>query len=134
MTVAAAGISANPALAVKPAGVLIGRYSAKLPCADCSGIVETLSLYSPGPNQFIDAYYVDAMTYIGRPSVYVSAGKFYMSKGTPSNPEAAVYSLSLDSTDRDQNYLIQGDTLAPLDNKLNLVHSPYSVALKRVSP
>jgi predicted secreted protein len=130
--ISSAGTQVDPALAVQPEGVLFARYAGKLPCADCSGIQETLSLYAPGPNNFVNAYYVAALTYLGRESIYVSAGTWYVMKGTSTEPDATVYALSQGSSERDQNYQRQGDTLVPLDDKLNLIGSPSSAALKRV--
>ena len=132
VAIALEGTSQDAPLSVQPAGVLMGKYMAKLPCADCSGILQSLAIYSPGPHQFANAYYVEAMMYFGRPNVSVSAGKLSVIRGTPADPNATVYSLSLDSSERTQNYLLDGNALVPLDDKLNFVHSPYDAPLERL--
>jgi hypothetical protein len=129
------GLRGNPGKAVTPSGVLIGRYVGKLPCADCSEIQESLALYAPGKDQFINTYYVDSMTYQGGRNgnqSNVTAGKWFVRHGTPADPNATIYSLSVDSTDRTQNYLLSGDSLVPLDDKLHPIQGPWNMSLRRV--
>jgi predicted secreted protein len=125
----------DPELAVKPEGVLFGKFSGKSPCADCSGIDQTLMLYTPGPNNFVDAYYVESMTYRdGRNgnTSNVTAGKWFVEKGTATDSNGTVYALSLDSSDRMQNYQLRGNTLVPLDSSLKVIQSPFDTSLRRV--
>jgi predicted secreted protein len=135
LDVTVTGTPGDPALAVKPAGVLFGRFTGTSRCADCTGINLVLMLYTPGPNNFVDAYYVQTMTYLGGregDTSNVSAGKWFIEKGTAAEPNGTVYALSLDSSDRTQNYQSRGQTLIPLDSDLKPVQSPYDASLHRV--
>jgi inhibitor of cysteine peptidase len=126
--------AADPALAVKPAGVLLGKFTGKSPCADCSGIDQTLLFYTPGPNNFVDAYYVQSMTYLGGRNgntSNVSAGKWFVEKGTATDPNGTVYALSLESSNRTQNYQVRGNTLIPLGPDLREIQSPFDASLHR---
>jgi predicted secreted protein len=125
----------DPVLAVKPEGVLFGKFIGQSPCADCSGIDQNLMLYTPGPNNFVDAYYVESMTYRdGRNgnTSNVSAGKWFVEKGTATDPNGTVYALSLESSDRMQNYQLRGNTLVPLDPSLKVIQLPFDTSLRRV--
>jgi predicted secreted protein len=134
LDIAVTSQAADPAPAVKPAGVLLGKFTGKSPCADCSGINQTLLLYTPGPNNFVDAYYVQSMTYLGArngDTSNVSAGKWFVEKGTATDPNGTVYALSLESSNRTQNYQVKGNTLIPLGPDLSEIQPPFDARLHR---
>ncbi|HEX4022340.1 MAG TPA: protease inhibitor I42 family protein [Acidobacteriaceae bacterium] len=118
-----------------PAGTLMGTYFGKLPCADCSGIRTTLSLYATGMQELTNTYYVRTMTYLDAPKgdvTSVEAGAWSWSKGTPADPHASVYSLKSNRSNQLENYRLQGDILVALDSDLKPIQAPFNMNLKKM--
>ena len=125
----------HSAAAVDPEGTPIAHYVGKLPCADCTGIRQTIGFYSPGSAPHTVGSYVETTTYLNAPHgnvVNITTGKWMEKRGTPSDPSATIYALSLDSSPRTQNYQVKGGSLIPLDAALRPVQSPYDMTLRRV--
>lgn len=120
------------ASAVKPEGVMLAEYSGKLPCADCSGILQTISIYTPGANNYTDAYYVSTSIYEGREIAFVTASSWSLERGDAVDPDATVYSLDSNTSASHERYLLQGDTLVPLGSDGKPIQSPFNMSLKRV--
>jgi predicted secreted protein len=121
-------------LAVTPAGTLVGTYSGKLPCADCSGILTTVAFYAASPQQMSDTYYVRTMKYLGAPrgdTVFVSAGKWSLKKGTPANPNGVTYAIGSNTSDQSESYLLKGDTLIALGSDGKPIQAPFNMNLKK---
>lgn len=127
---------ANPsAPTVTPKGVLIGTYSGKLPCADCSGTLTTIAFYAAGANQFLDTYYVTTMKYLDAPKgsvTTVTAGEWTLNRGSAADPNATVYCLYSAAGDGRTNYQMKGDTLIALDPDLKVIQSPFNMNLAKV--
>lgn len=120
---------------VTPKGVLIGTYSGKLPCADCSGILTTIAFYAAGANQFLDTYYVTTMKYLDAPKgniTTVTAGEWTLNRGSAADPNATVYCLYSAGGDGRTNYQVKGDTLIALDPDLKVIQSPFNVNLTKI--
>ena len=120
---------------VTPKGVLIGTYSGKLPCADCSGILTTIAFYAAGPNQFLDTYYVTTMKYLDAPKgnvTTVTAGEWTLNRGSAVDPNATVYCLYSAAGDGRTNYQMKDDTLIALDPDLKVIQSPFNMNLTKV--
>lgn len=119
---------------VTPAGTLLATYGGRLPCADCSGIRTSIAFYASGPRQFTGTYYVRTMTYLGAPNgdvTTVNAGTWSLRKGTPADPNAAVYSLRSNQSAHMENYQSQGDTLIPLGSDGKPIQSAFSMNLHK---
>jgi inhibitor of cysteine peptidase len=120
--------------AVTPAGTLIGTYSAKSRCADCSGILTTVAFYAASPQQMTATYYVRRTKYLGSPkgdTVSVSAGKWSLKTGTAADAKAAVYSLRSNTSDHVDTYQLSGDTLLVIGSDGKPAQNPYNTNLQK---
>jgi copper homeostasis protein (lipoprotein) len=118
---------------------LIGRYAGTTACADCSGIRTVLRLYAKGPNDFTEALYVSARTYLGGrdgDQSFAERGEWAVLRGDASDPDATVYALNPDHPEQAQYLLLQpgGATLTQLDRQMRRIDAPpqYQSILKRV--
>jgi inhibitor of cysteine peptidase len=119
---------------VTPAGTLIGTYSGKSRCADCSGIVTTVAFYAESQHQMTATYYVRTMKYLGSPNgdtVSVSAGNWSRRTGTPADAKAIVYSLRSNTSDHVDTYQLNGDTLAVIGSDGKPAQNPYNTNLQK---
>jgi|GEM_PF-1283975 len=135
LEVAIVNAGADSPAAVDPGGTPIARYTGKLPCADCSGIRQSIRFYSSGSAPYKAGYYVEAITYLNAPQgnvANITAGKWTEKRGAPSDPGASIYALSLDSSRRTQNYQLKERSLIPLDNGMRPIQSPYDMTLRRI--
>jgi hypothetical protein len=67
---------------------VLGTWQGTTPCADCSGIITTLTLYTKAPNDFIDAIYRLNLKYIDRGS-FSNYGEWTVLRGMPGNRHIA---------------------------------------------
>jgi inhibitor of cysteine peptidase len=119
---------------VTPAGTLIGVYSGKSRCADCSGILTTVAFYAPSQQQMTATYYVRTMKYLGSPNgdtVAVSAGNWSLKTGTSADAKAIVYSLRSNTSDHVDRYQLNGDTLAVIGSDGKPAQNPYNTNLQK---
>jgi inhibitor of cysteine peptidase len=127
------GGSASPV--VTPAGTLLGTYSGKSRCADCSGIVTTVAFYATSRQRMTATYYVRTMKYLGSPNgdtISVSAGTWSVkSPGTPADTQAVIYSLSSNTSDHADTYQLSGDTLAVIGSDGKPAQNPYTTNLQK---
>lgn len=114
-----------------PGSTSLGIYSGKLPCADCSGIQTSIALYAENSAQSPIGYYVRTSEYLGKPTVFIDAGHLQLQRGTPDDPNQTIYSLKSNTSDHLENYLLQGDTLVPLDAEGKPIQAPFNLSLKR---
>lgn len=111
---------------------VLGTWQGTTPCADCSGIITTLTLYTKAPNDFIDAIYRLNMKYIDRGS-FSNYGEWTVLRGMPGNPDATVYQLDPDKPGSGQYYLrVDDDTLQQLDHEMKPIDSKLNFTLKRI--
>jgi inhibitor of cysteine peptidase len=114
---------------VTPRGTLIGSYSGKTLCADCSGILTTVALYAASPQQMTDTYYVRTTQYQGASkgdTTFVSAGNLSVKADTP-----AIYSLQSNTSDHVDSYQLKGDTLEVIDSNGKPAANPYNANLQK---
>jgi putative hemolysin len=112
---------------------LLGVFQGTTPCADCSGIITTLALYTKAPNDFTEAIYKMNLKYIDRGS-FTSYGSWYMLRGRPGDPDATVYELHPDKSSGKQYYLrVDENTLQQLDAEMKPIDSKLNFTLKRIS-
>ncbi len=133
VTVQAAGSDSDSPV-VTPAGTLIGTYSGKSRCADCSGIVTTVAFYEASPQQMTGTYYVRTMKYLGSPkgdTVSVSAGKWSLKTGTAADAKAVIYALHSNTSDHVDTYQLNGDTLAVIGSDGKPAQNPYNTNLQK---
>jgi copper homeostasis protein (lipoprotein) len=111
---------------------LLGVFQGTTPCADCSGIVTTLTLYTKAPNDFTDSIYKMNLKYIDRGS-FTSYGSWDILRGRPGDPDATVYELNPDKSKGKQYYLrVDDNTLQQLDAEMKPIDSPLNFTLKRI--
>lgn len=113
---------------------LLGTYSGKLPCADCSGLLTSISFYAVDSPQSSSGYYVRSSTYLRAPRgnvVSIDAGHLLVQRGTPAKPDWTVYTLQSNTSDHLESYLLQGDTLTPLGDDGKPIQAPFNLSLKR---
>lgn len=102
-------------------------YTGKLPCADCEGINAVLTLYD-------DETYSMTNTYLGKDvKPYEEKGKWTTLRGDATDENATVYQLydQEGQQSHDENYLLQGEKLIPLDEDLKLIESPFDMSLTK---
>lgn len=119
---------------ITPAGTLIGTYTGKSRCADCSGIVTTVAFYAASPQRMTGTYYVRTMKYLGSPNgdtIAVSAGNWSLKTGTPADAKAIVYSLRSNTSDHVDTYQLKGETLAVIGSDGKPAQNPYNTNLQK---
>lgn len=113
---------------------LLGTFQGTMPCADCSGIITTLTLYTKAPHDFTEAIYKLNSKYIDRGS-FTSYGSWLLLRGRPGDPDATVYELDPDKSSGKQYYLrVDENKLQPLSRDMMPIDSPMNLWLKRISP
>jgi inhibitor of cysteine peptidase len=133
ITVSPAG-SSSGLPTVTPSGTLIGTYSGKSRCADCSGIVTTVALYAATPQQMTATYYVRTMRYLGSPNgdtTSISAGNWSRRTGAAADAKAIVYSLRSNTSDHVDSYQLNSDTLAVIGSDGKPAQNPYNTNLQK---
>ena len=109
----------------------LGTYSGKLPCADCSGVQTSIAFYAEDSARSPVGYYVRTSAYLGKPTVFIDAGKLLLQRGTPADPKHTIYTLKSNTSDHLESYLLQGDTLAPMGEDGKPIQAPFNLSLKR---
>ena len=111
---------------------VFGIWQGTTPCADCSGIITTLTLYQKSANDFTHAIYRQRLKYIDRGS-FTSYGTWTVLRGMPGNQDATVYQLNPDKPENTQYYLrVDDDTLQQLDREMKPIDSKLNFTLKRI--
>jgi predicted secreted protein len=115
----------EPALAADSPGML--HFTGRLPCADCTGIRQQLTLYgSPGEGSahgtaaspFIPAAYLETLDYAelpGQPHIAIQTGVCKRVRGDPADANATLYVLEPAPGQPATLYLVQGSRLVPVD-------------------
>jgi len=112
---------------------VLGTWQGTTPCADCSGIITTLTLYQKAPNDFTDAVYRLHLKYIDRGS-FTTYGSWTVLRGMPGNADATLYQLDPNKPQGTQYYLrVDDDTLQQLDRERKPIDSKMNFTLKRVA-
>lgn len=109
---------------------MAGSYEGRLPCADCEGIDQVLTLNTDGS-------YESQMTYLGKSTKpFVENGKWSVlgnldvKKPDGSSFKGTVVTLNA-GTDNAQNYLLNQNELKQLDRYLNEIDSPFNQTLTK---
>ncbi|WP_158748405.1 DUF333 domain-containing protein [Acidobacterium sp. S8] len=111
---------------------VFGTWQGTTPCADCSGIITTLTLYQKSANDFTHAIYRQHLKYIDRGS-FTSYGIWTVLRGRPDHPDATVYQLDPDKPESTQYYLrVDDDTLQQLDHEMKPIDSKQNFTLKLI--
>jgi putative hemolysin len=110
---------------------VLGTWQGTTPCADCSGIVTTLTLYQKEPNNFIDAVYRLQLKYIDRGS-FTNYGSWTVLRGRPGDPNATVYQLDPDKPGKQYYLRVDDNTLQQLDGDMKPIDSKLNFTLKRM--
>lgn len=109
-----------------------GTWQGTTPCADCSGIINTLTLYQKAPNDFTDAVYRLHLKYIDRGS-FTNYGTWTILRGRPADPDATVYQLDPDKQGKQYYLRVDDDTLQQLDGDMKPIDSKMNFTLKRIA-
>jgi len=110
---------------------VFGTWQGTTPCADCSGIITTLTLYQKAPNNFIDAVYRMHLKYIDRGS-FTNYGSWTVLRGMPGNADATVYQLNPDKSGKEYYLRVDDNTLQQLDGDMKPIDSKLNFTLKRI--
>ncbi|HEX3435162.1 MAG TPA: DUF333 domain-containing protein [Pseudacidobacterium sp.] len=109
----------------------LGTWQGTLPCADCSGIITTLTLYEKSP-QDSKAIYRLHLKYIDRGS-FTDYGYWTIQHGTADNQDAVIYQLNPDKPENTQYYLrVDNNTLQQLDREKKPIQSSLNFTLKLI--
>lgn len=133
-TTAVAKTDKPKADAAQPDGVLVGKFFGVLPCADCSGINETLLLYAKSATELVATRYQLQMVYRGTRNgdkTMQETGEWTVLRGTRTDPDAVVYQLNPEKPAEMSNYLLTGDSLTPLDRMQRPIVAPMNLSLRR---
>lgn len=98
-------------------------YTAKLPCADCSGIAAVLILMP-------DNQYQEQDTYLGKNVSFTEKGTWMEKRGTPKNSSAIILVLT-PSNGQQRNYQMNGNKLIALDQYLQPISSPFDLSFTK---
>ena len=112
--------------------VLLGTFVGQLPCADCSGIEEQLTLYQDDATAAAGSY-VLTDTYIGKSvAPHATKGGWRLVRGSAKDPDARVYRLDPDDHGLSQYYLAASiNALKPLDQERKEIAAPVDMTLHR---
>jgi putative hemolysin len=110
---------------------VMGTWQGTTPCADCSGILTTLTLYIKEPNDYRDALYRLQMKYIDRGS-FTKYGSWTVLRGRPGDPNATVYQLDPDKQGKQYYLRVDDNTLQQLDGDMKPIDSSLNFTLKRI--
>jgi len=107
---------------------LATTYTGTLPCADCSGLVTTLTLIKQHRNS---GSYVLHELYEGKMTTpLVTEGKWKITRGSADNPKAHVLLLLPSDNEEVAYYLIDGETkLTMLNQEKGKIDSPFNETL-----
>jgi hypothetical protein len=108
----------EPAPVASPPAMAIARYGGRLPCADCEGIHVLLTLHSHGADGNPGRYALRETHVRGSDDrrTVVTAGRWTMTRGTPSDEGATVYELHPDDGGRARSFLkVSDNELTALD-------------------
>ncbi|HTZ89272.1 MAG TPA: DUF333 domain-containing protein [Alloacidobacterium sp.] len=111
---------------------LMGTWQGTTPCADCSGIITTLTLYAKAQYDYTEAVYKLHLKYIDRGS-YTSYGSWTLLRGRPGDPNATVYQLDPDKPGGQYYLRVDDDTLQQLDGDMKPIDSKLNFTLKRIA-
>lgn len=98
---------------------VLGIYTGTLPCADCSGLKTTLTLYT-------NSTYHLSEIYLGKSDKpFEQDGSFSIVKGTTDNPSALIYAIDTGSKDNPWYFLrVDNNHLTALDAEKKIINAP----------
>ena len=111
---------------------LYGTFVGNLPCADCSGIEEQLTLFQDDAAAQSGTY-VMSDTYLGKSvAPFVAKGTWQAIRGSARDPDARVFRLEPAGGGQPHYYLVAGiDSLKPLDAERREIDAPIDMTLRR---
>lgn len=106
-------------------------FDGTLPCADCSGLKTELILQKD-PEDPTEGVYTLQETYQGKTNTpVVTLGKWDVTKGTPTDPQAIVIKLKTGKETTGYWLVVDNNTLEMLDMQKNRINSPFNLKLFR---
>lgn len=111
----------------------LGSWRGTTPCADCPGIVTTLTLYQKAADDFTNTLYRQDLKYIDRGS-FTSYGAWKIVHGMPGHPDATVYQLNSVKGSAQYYWRVDNDTVQQLGSDMKPIDAPMNFTLKRISP
>jgi hypothetical protein len=113
---------------------LVVQYRGVLPCADCPGIDTTLSLLANSSNDLAHTRYVLKSSYQERNNTFTETGTWTIVRGTPDNPDAAVYQLKPMDGGQPTNFLrVSDNEILQLDRQRRRIDSKLNFSLKKTT-
>ena len=127
-----AGLLAIAGVAAAADGpVRLGTFVGKLPCADCSGIEQTLTLQGASATATSGTYRL-RYDYLGKTvAPYLTRGAWRTERGSARDPDATVYRLDPDGAAAQYFLAVGDDALRPLDTAGNEIDAPIDMTLRR---
>lgn len=106
-------------------------FEGKLPCADCEGIREELTLTKTSVDKTSGIYFLKD-TYLGKSTKpFETEGKWTSVKGSAGNPDATVYQLTDPAGEVSYYLLVDEKTLKQLDKQKKEIDAPFNMSLTR---
>ncbi|HSX09561.1 MAG TPA: copper resistance protein NlpE [Candidatus Saccharimonadales bacterium] len=111
---------------------LARTYTGEFPCADCSGISTTLMLTKSSEDK---GTYILSEFYEGKPTAPImTRGNWFITQGTPTNPDAFVLTLTQNNSSENTYYLIEdASKLTMLTQRKEKINSPFNESLTATS-
>lgn len=125
-------VTTNPTPSPIATPSLTTTYSGKLPCADCEGIEEELTLTQSSPGA-AEGTYTMKDTYLGKDvEPFVTKGIWTTDRGSAADENAVVVVLNYDKPGEISYFLRVGDnSLKMLDNDKKEIDSPFNQTLTK---
>jgi len=125
-------VAAIAGRAMADAPELYGSFAGQLPCADCSGIEEQLTLFQDDATAQSGSY-VMTDTYLGKSvAPHVEKGTWQAIRGSAKDSDAQVFRLAPAGSGQPHYYLVAGlDSLKPLDAERREITAPVDMTLRR---
>lgn len=120
----------TPLPTAQPAQSSSVTYAGKLPCADCEGIEEEITITKPAESTNSGTFTLKD-TYLGKDvPPYTTSGNWEETTGNAIYPNAKVYALNPDKPNETMYFLIVDEnTIRMLDNQKQLIDSPFNQVL-----
>ncbi len=111
---------------------VFGIFSGTLPCADCSGLKTTLTLYVDAQTHQPTTYTLSSLYKGKSQKPFISYGTWIIEKGDEVDPSAILYVLDPNRPDQEQFWVKASNTqLKMLDNNKSEIRSPFPLILTK---
>ena len=116
-------------------GESLGVWQGVLPCPDCRGVRLRLTLRCETETQTPTWTYSMVESFLGTRNGEITNpvdGVWFVDKGRPGDPEALIYRLDPEVSDRAKTFVREGDTLRLLDRRRGDLEPKDKYTLRKV--